>query len=127
MTQTCKLSASAGMEFPGTISLSKLSFIADKPWWVTGVAVGGATMAGYFIYRHWYWSRGKYNLPDGTVGYPLIGETGSFLYDTHEFMSQRMMSYGHLFKSYLFTYPSVCGASLDFVSWFQTQERLGKT
>ncbi|KAJ8317605.1 hypothetical protein KUTeg_005509 [Tegillarca granosa] len=52
--------------------------------------------------------KGKYqNLPPGTMGIPILGETISFLIHKAEFFRQKRKNYGPVFKTHLFGKPTI--------------------
>lgn len=66
--------------------------------------------------------RDSEDLPPGSYGLPLIGETIALAWDNHQFYRQRFQKYGSVFKTHLFGKPVIAFIGPEAFTFFLNQE-----
>ena len=66
-------------------------------------------------------ARGKPQVPPGSSGLPLIGETLSYLKNSHQFFERRTKNYGPVFKTRLLGHSVVCFTGPEAFTFFANQ------
>lgn len=75
------------------------------------------------LMRSHYFPKGSSpNLPPGSYGLPLIGETIPLALDIHSFYRQRVQKYGPIFKTHLFGKPVIIFNGPEAFTFFLNQE-----
>ncbi|KAK2142953.1 hypothetical protein LSH36_892g00037 [Paralvinella palmiformis] len=77
-------------------------------WFPTGILLVACLLLLEFYRRHSYMTTG--NLPPGSSGWPIIGETLPFILDGNKYMRERIARYGVVFRS------SILGQNIIVVS-----------
>lgn len=71
--------------------------------WIVVAGAVAVALSRRFLLR----SKLSYNLPPGSVGWPLLGEVIPFFFQPHQFITKRRKKCGNLFRTSLLGYPTI--------------------
>ncbi|KAJ3692478.1 hypothetical protein LUZ60_012828 [Juncus effusus] len=91
------------------------------------LSIGIGVLAIYQVLSKWtdIWYGRKKGLPPGTMGWPLLGENASYWKLGVDFITNRQLRYGDMFKTNIFGGPTVVSMDPEINKFILTHESKG--